>query len=103
VSPSRPPIRLDAGTYAAAALRGECVDVAATPEGSRNHRLNRAAFAAGTLVGAGALDDHQAVELLLGAALAVGLSETEARRTIASGLSAGRDRPRQLDSLGPAA
>ena len=96
----RPPVRLDATAYARAALAGECAAVAATAEGSRNHRLNRAAFAAGTLVGAGALDATAATEMLVSAALRAGLPEGEARRTIASGLGAGVERPRQLDAGG---
>ena len=101
--PANPePIRLDTAAYARAALAGECAAVAATPEGSRNHRLNRAAFAAGTLVGAGALDSSAATEALVGAAVASGLAESEARRTVASGLSAGVERPRQLDPDGRA-
>jgi hypothetical protein len=95
------PLRLDASAYARAALAGECAAVAATAEGSRNDRLNRAAFAAGTLVAAGALDPLQVTELLTNAARRAGLPESEARRTIASGLKAGQERPRQL-APGPA-
>lgn len=101
-SAERPPIRLDASAYARAALAGECAAVAGTAEGSRNHRLNRAAFAAGTLVGAGALDSAAATEALVNAALRSGLPESEARRTIASGLAAGVERPRQLSRDGRA-
>ena len=93
-----PPRRLHAGAYARAALEGECAAVAGTPEGARNDRLNRAAFAAGTLVGAGVLDDHQATEHLLAAAHAAGLPDVEARRTISSGLGAGRAHPRGLEA-----
>jgi len=104
---SRPPFgeprRVDTRSYAAAALADECVQVAATPPGSRNDRLNRAAFAMGTLVGAGALDPGGATHSLVAAAGRAGLGETEAARTVASGLAAGIDRPRQLaDGEGPA-
>ena len=90
------PARVDISAYAAAALAEECAAVAATPEGSRNDRLNRAAFAMGTLVGASALDPGAASRSLLDAAARAGLGETEATRTVDSGLSAGIERPRTL-------
>ena len=64
--------------------------------GTRNTRLNTAAFALGQLVGAGALDASQVESALLAAARATGLPEKEAQRTIASGLAAGQARPRAL-------
>lgn len=82
--------------YAAAALRAECADVAATGEGGRNHRLNAAAFSLGTLIGAGRLDENTATAALLDAALSAGLGEREAERTITSGLTAGRAHPRAV-------
>jgi hypothetical protein len=63
--------------------------------GSRNHRLNAAAFSLGQLVGAGMLDVNEVAGTLLGAAQAAGLSEIEAQRTIASGLTAGQRHPRE--------
>jgi hypothetical protein len=95
------PIRLNADHYVRAAIEGECAAVAATPEGSRNHRLNRAAFSLGTLVGARLLDAEEARADLFAAAMRAGLSEVEARRTIASGLDAGQRQPRRtVSSLG---
>ena len=67
-----------------------------TPEGSRNDRLNRAAFSLGTLVGAGALRRAEAEGALLSAAAVAGLPPAEAARTVASGLDAGAERPRYL-------
>ena len=67
------PIRLNADHYVRAAIEGECAAVAATPEGSRNHRLNRAAFSLGTLVGARLLDAEEARADLFAAAMRAGL------------------------------
>ncbi len=63
-------------------------------EGTRNHRLNAAAFSLGQLVGAGLLHLDAVAGALLVAALASGLGETEAMRTIGSGLAAGQRCPR---------
>lgn len=98
--PAAEPVRIDASAYARVALEGECSAVASTPVGARNDRLNRAAFAAGTLVGSGVLDGAQATEHLVSAALRAGLPEAEARRTISSGLRAGSERPRDLSLAG---
>ena len=81
------------------AVESECRAVATTPEGSRNHRLNQAAFSLGTLVGAQVLDAEDARARLLDAALAAGLDERESFRTIASGLSAGERQPRQMTAV----
>lgn len=84
-----------AGTpYGLAALAGECEAVAATGEGGRNHRLNEAAFNAGTLIAAGELDLAHAIDQLAAAADTAGLPTNEAEKTIASGLRAGRKKPR---------
>ena len=80
--------------YGQAALETECADVAGTPEGGRNARLNKAAFAVGQLVSGGELEELYAVAALLDAALAAGLPEAEARRTIRSGFDTGQREPR---------
>lgn len=80
--------------YAAAALDGECSDVATCPPGSRNHRLNRASFSLGQLVASGDLDEDTVRERLLAAAAECGLGPREARKTIRSGLRAGMENPR---------
>ena len=95
----RPPLRLvggDEDRYSAAAVRAECEAVAAAVEGTRNHALNRAAYNLGQLVGAGRLAEDVARQALLGAALACGLGQQEAERTIASGLAGGIRSPRQV-------
>ena len=95
-SEPRPPVPLRTSHYVQVAVDSECQAVSATPEGSRNHRLNQAAFSLGTLVGARVLDADDARTRLLDAALAAGLDERESLRTIASGLSAGERQPRAM-------
>jgi len=80
--------------YSRRAIEGECGKVALSPEGARNDTLNSAAFALGQLVAGGALDVDDVIDSLLVAATRAGLGDTEARRTIASGLKAGADQPR---------
>lgn len=93
--PLLPPlIRRTRGDYGRAALAGEEARVRMAPTGTRNHTLNAASFALGQLVGGGVLDVNHTAGVLLEAALAAGLGETEARRTIESGLGAGEAQPR---------
>jgi hypothetical protein len=77
-----------------AAVRNETRAVQGTPEGSRNDRLNEAAYNLGQIVGLGWLGRNAAQEALLTAARAAGLSEAEALHTIQSGLKKGIDEPR---------
>ncbi|MGH9839694.1 MAG: YfjI family protein [Blastocatellia bacterium] len=83
-----------ADSYARAALAGEVARVRDAPNGARNDAVNKAAFALGQLVGAGALSAGEVELSLLGAAVGAGLPESEARRTIRSGLAAGEKEPR---------
>lgn len=80
--------------YGLAALQSECDTIRSTPEGARNDQLNASAFNLGQLVTAGQLDEADAARQLLDAALAAGLDEREARRTIESGMPSGEARPR---------
>jgi putative DNA primase/helicase len=75
--------------YAAAALAGEERELLATPSGQRNTRLNLAAFRLSRFIVTGALARADVENLLFDAAQRLGLSEGEARATIASGLRAG--------------
>ncbi len=91
--------RADSGglsSYVRAAVDRECSDLRATAEGSRNHRLNAAAYSLGQLVGGGALPESTAVAELGAAAKACGLGDTEAEKTIASGIGAGKQEPRSV-------
>jgi hypothetical protein len=66
-----------ATSYAAAALRSECEQVAGTFEGSRNAALNSAAFRMGRHIGAGNLDFDTARAALWDAGRACGLPDHE--------------------------
>lgn len=81
-------------TYVSRALRGEVDRVLSAKEGTRNHTLNTAAFAVGTLVGAGVLPKHLAEDELTNAAARIGLEPDESEATVHSGLQAGMRRPR---------
>jgi hypothetical protein len=94
------PIRLRqerVSAYVAAAVEGEAEEVARTPAGQRNDRLNLAAFRVGRMVGADLVTEGTATAILEAAAEAAGLTRREAQLTIRSGLSAGRRHPRQVD------
>ena len=82
--------------YATVALTAEADRVARAPVGSRNDTLNRAAFALGRLVGAGLLDAQTVTAELTAAAAFAGLGRVETRRTIRSGLTAGRRQPTEV-------
>lgn len=94
------PYRGEASAYARVALERELAAVASAAPGTRNDALNRAAFALGSLCAAGALPVNVMANSLLKAAEHNGLivedGEAAARATIASGLRAGRAKPRQL-------
>lgn len=62
-------------------------------QGERNAVLNRKAFYVGTLIGAGMLGEHEAVEALYGAARQAGLTHHEIKDTLRSGINAGRKQP----------
>ncbi|GAA0532182.1 bifunctional DNA primase/polymerase [Paractinoplanes ferrugineus] len=79
--------------YAEAVLAASVERVAAAPAGCRNDTLNRAAFALGRFVGAGLLDQGDVVRELEAAARRAGLGRVEVRRTVRSGLTAGRRTP----------
>jgi hypothetical protein len=84
-----------ASRYAVAALRAEADAVRHAPMGSRNNRLNRAAFCLGMLVAGGELDGRLVEDELLAAAIDAGLPEPEARASLVSGLRAGGREPRR--------
>lgn len=86
--------------YAQTALAREIDQLRATGEGGRNDQLNVAAFSLGTLVGAGILDEAQAIQELTDAAQAIGLEADEIRDTVRSGLAGGKQKPRDLSTIG---
>jgi hypothetical protein len=87
--------------YGEAALEAEVQAVTGAPEGMRNDRLNKAAYALGQLVAGGELDAGMTEAGLLKAARAAGLSDREAARTIGSGLQAGAETPRSAPQHPP--
>jgi len=81
--------------YAERALTYELRDLNAVPEGSRNNRLNQAAYNLGQLVGDNLLDRSKVErELASAAARWAGMTEREALATIQSGIQAGMAEPR---------
>jgi hypothetical protein len=80
--------------YVQAALEGETAAVRAAPKGTRNGQLNTSALKLGRLVGAGLLEEDVAVDALMQAALAAGLTPLETDRTIRSGMRKGISDPR---------
>ena len=86
--------------YAVAALSKECDAIEAAPKGTRNNRLNAAAFSLGQLVGAQALDRVEVERALLESARRAGLGQGEAGATIRSGIDAGMLKPRDLNGVG---
>lgn len=83
--------------YTHAALRNESEAVALAPEGTRNTRLNLAAFSMGTLISACGMDVKEVTESLMQAAISSGLSREEIDKTILSGLTAGMKHPRGIN------
>ncbi|MCL4251809.1 MAG: bifunctional DNA primase/polymerase [Anaerolineae bacterium] len=81
--------------YMRRAIDGELHRVRTATEGSRNNALFWAACHLGNLVAAG-LNEATAGAELLAAALAVGLGEREAQRTIKSGFAIGKKYPRPV-------
>ena len=86
--------RANGSAYARRAFEDEVAAVRAAPVGARNETLNRAAFNLGQLVAGGELEQAEVEAALMDAAKAAGLPEREARKTIASGMSAGEREPR---------
>jgi len=82
--------------YVEAALRNEAEAVRSAAKGTRNNRLNQAAFSLGQLVGAQKLDRSVVENTLLRAAMDNGLPQHEAYATIASGINIGLTKPRQM-------
>ncbi|MEU0894235.1 bifunctional DNA primase/polymerase [Streptomyces massasporeus] len=84
------------GKFLNAAVNGELARVTGSGEHQHNSALYITSVALGQLVAGGELDAYEVTERLAAAALSVGQGEREARRTIASGLRAGANRPRTV-------
>ncbi|GAB6899612.1 bifunctional DNA primase/polymerase [Kineosporia succinea] len=95
------PVRLHGGNararaYLEAAVNGAVASIHAAGDGTRNRAVYAAAVQLGQLVAGGALSEQTVHDVLTPAARAVGQSDTETVRTIASGLRRGAERPRTL-------
>ncbi len=86
--------------YGRAALEAEASEVARSPEGGRNDKLNKAAFSVGQLVASGALSESEAIQELAAAANHAGLEPDEIEKTLRSGLEAGLREPRAIPEAG---
>lgn len=93
-------IVVGAGTtkYGASALKSECDQIASEPSGSRNHRLNKGAFAIATLVAAGYIVEDEAMAALEVAGESAGLDPFEVKKTITSAFESGKHNPRTVES-----
>jgi hypothetical protein len=91
-------------SWAQKALQTECAAVTAASPGTRNDRLNTAAFNLFQLVASGALDENDVLSELYTAANLCGLveddGEDQAWNTIYSGAKAGRAQPRYRSTNG---
>jgi hypothetical protein len=91
--------------YAEAALRDEVLTLAGTPEGNRNVQLNDSAFNLGQFVAVGLLSEDEVIAELTKAAENTGLDSDAIRKTITSGLEAGKQHPRRIpetpNDIGP--
>jgi hypothetical protein len=99
--PAQRPVTVDlptgrTGAYVTAAIGRQLDHLRHAAEGERNHTLYVSAVALGQLAAGGALAADQAEALLTEAALSIGLTPFEIRRTIRSGLAAGANRPRTV-------
>ena len=81
-------------------MRQEIDQLRSTGEGGRNDALNKAGFSLGQIVGAGALEEQQAIQELTEAAQAIGLEPAEIRDTLRSSLESGKQKPRDLSKIG---
>ena len=97
-APTYVPARVTSDDQAARRLMKASWAIREAREGSRNMTLNRRAWSVARLVGAGLLDEREAVDVLYTAARAAGLDHAEIRETIHSALVAGRRLP--LDPFG---
>jgi hypothetical protein len=89
----RTPVVIDTSDQARRRLYRAALAVIDAPPGSRNETLNRRAYQAGRMIGAGLLGEREAVDALYGAAREAGLDHDETRNTIRSGIQSGQRNP----------
>lgn len=93
-------ITTESTPYGRKALDAECQAVSSELQGGRNHRLNQAAFAVGQLIAGGEVQEEEGRLALEQSAVACGLNESEADKTIRSGMTAGMTEPRRASADG---
>ena len=82
--------------YIRSAIRNECHRVIDAPLGQRNITLNTAAFALAQFVSGTHLRESTVMAALTDAAKVTGLDDTEIRKTLLSGMTAGKKEPRSI-------
>lgn len=82
--------------YAEKALAAEVERVRGATEGTRNDTLNRAAYSLAGFVASGLLSEDEVAQALTDAAGGAGLGAAEIRNTLRSGMTAGKEQPRQV-------
>lgn len=94
--PTYRPRNTNGGTsrYGQQALTLETEKIRTAPQGTRNHQLNTSAYRIAQLVQGGEIDSRHAVEQLIYAGLAAGLTETETLATTSSAFTAQNLTPR---------
>ncbi|WP_299022458.1 DUF3987 domain-containing protein [uncultured Photobacterium sp.] len=97
--PTQPNYNVPTTAYGAKALDGCISEMLIAKEGTRNDTLNAQAFNVGRLIGGHQVNQNDGYNGLVDAALNIGLSEQEAKATIASGIEAGLKEPRVPDDL----
>lgn len=87
--------------YAQKAFDNQLATLRSAIEGERNATLNNVALSLGHLVGANELSESEVFNALLSTALGIGLSETESRKTINSGMTKGKAEPSIIEDNSP--
>ncbi len=80
--------------YGLTALSNQIIKLSSCSEGQRNEQLNISAYTLGRLIAGGELELSHVENSLLGIALALGLSRSEAEKTLQSGIKAGLSKPK---------
>lgn len=91
-------INSPATAYGSKAREHELQDLRLATQGSRNHQLNRSAFALAQLVAGEEIEENGTRAALVEAAISIGLPQDEVELTIASGWQAGLKEPRSANS-----
>lgn len=96
---SRAQMKASVDRYASAALERACEAVASTPKGARETNLRDEAYSIGGLVGAGALEEGEALQRLVEAGVSAGLPREESVDKASRALEAGKESPRDLTEV----